>query len=78
MKLLRSVKIVLFLTMLTGFSSCEIYYTDDFFRNDDEKLCNGFWERTYFINNELCTHRLKFREDLTGTEIFEYWREKNR
>ncbi|KAA6351377.1 hypothetical protein EZS27_001340 [termite gut metagenome] len=72
MKLLRSVKIILFFAILTGFSSCENYYTDDFFRNSDEKLCNRLWERTYLINNELCTHQLVFRETLTGTETFEY------
>jgi hypothetical protein len=78
MKLLRSVKIVLFLTALIGFGSCENYYTDDFFRNSNEKLCDRLWERTYFINNnELCTHQLVFKEELIrgnliGTETFEY------
>ncbi|KAA6341213.1 hypothetical protein EZS27_010958 [termite gut metagenome] len=77
MTLLRSVKVLLFLVMLTGFSSCENYYTDDFFRNSDEKLCNRLWERTYLINNELCTHQLVFREALTGAETFEYRRKEN-
>jgi hypothetical protein len=77
MKILRSVKIILFLAMLTGLGSCENYYTDEFFRNSDEKLCNRLWERTYFINeHELCTHRLEFRRNLTGSETFEYSNKK--
>jgi hypothetical protein len=76
MKFLRNVKIILFLAMLTGLGSCENYYTDDFFYNSDEKLCNRLWERTYFMDDELYTHRLEFRRTstgiLTGTETFEY------
>jgi hypothetical protein len=75
---LRNVKIMLFLAILAGFSSCENYYTDDFFRNSNEKLCNRLWERTYLINDELCTHQLIFREETQASaETFEYRREKN-
>jgi hypothetical protein len=76
MKFLRSVKIILFLAMLTGFCSCENYYTDEFFRNSDEKLCDRLWERSYITtDDELCTHRLEFRRTTpfpTGAETFEY------
>ncbi|KAA6344540.1 hypothetical protein EZS27_007855 [termite gut metagenome] len=78
MKFLKNVKIILFLSILIGFSSCENYYTDDFFRNSDEKLCNRLWERTYLINDKLCTHQLIFREaPLISSETFEYREKKN-
>ncbi|KAA6330375.1 hypothetical protein EZS27_020902 [termite gut metagenome] len=60
MRLLDGIKIALFLTALVGFNSCEMHYTDDYFRNSDAKLCDKLWERQYIVNDELCTHQLTF------------------
>jgi hypothetical protein len=76
MKLLN--KAVLLGMVVMGISSCEINHMDDSFRNSDEKLCSGFWERSYTIDgNELCTQQIEFRTvstGRTGTEVFEYRR----
>ncbi|KAA6345101.1 hypothetical protein EZS27_007293 [termite gut metagenome] len=77
MKILNGVKIALLLIVLTEFNSCEAYYTDDYFRNSDAKLCGKLWERQYIVNDELCTHQLTFRitsKGGKGTEIFIYQR----
>jgi hypothetical protein len=71
-------KAVLLVVIAMGASSCEINRVDDSFRNDDEKLCNGFWERNYNLSDdELCTQQLEFRAvsaGRTGSEVFEYRR----
>ncbi|KAA6323322.1 hypothetical protein EZS27_027229 [termite gut metagenome] len=76
MKLLN--KVVLLGAIVMGVSSCEINNIDDSFRNNDERLCNGFWERNYIIDDdEFCTQQLEFRAvstRRTGTEVFEYRR----
>jgi hypothetical protein len=73
--MLDGTKIALFLTVWIGFNSCEMHYTDDYFRNSDAKLCDKLWERQYIVNDELCTHQLTFEiisGRRKGTETFIY------
>jgi hypothetical protein len=78
MKILNCIRIALFLlVLLPGLNSCESYYTDDFLRNNDEKLCNELWERKYMVDQELCTQQLEFlitAKGGKGTEIYSYQR----
>ncbi|KAA6339324.1 hypothetical protein EZS27_012731 [termite gut metagenome] len=79
MRMLDGIKVALLLTVWIGFNSCEMHYTDDYFRNSDAKLCNKLWERQYIIDNELCTHQLTFRitsKGGKGTEVFIYQRDR--
>jgi hypothetical protein len=77
MRVLNGIKVALFLTALVGFNSCEMHYTDDYFRNSDAKLCNKLWERQYIVNDELYTHQLTFEiisGRRQGIETFIYQR----
>lgn len=83
MKTLNCVKTLLLLVALIGFSSCgDTYYTDDYIRNSDEKLCSKDWVEEYDTNNnELCRHSLIFGMNgtkKTGKEMFEYFPKDNR
>ena len=74
MKTLNAGKILLLLMVVIGLSSCgDEYYTDDYLRNSDEKLCNRVWVEEYETNdNELCEHYLEFSRDGSGKETFKY------
>lgn len=60
--------------VVIGLSSCgDEYYTDDYLRNSDEKLCNRVWVEEYETNdNELCEHYLEFSRNGSGKETFKY------
>ena len=70
--------------MLTfSFASCgDEYYTDDYLRNSDDKLCGKTWVDEYTTEeNELCKHQLKcakdqlkFAKDYSGREVFQFYR----
>lgn len=66
--------VLLLMTMLTlGACGDDVYYTDDFLRNSDEKLCGKLWVDAYRINDmDSCTHILYFRNDYKGTETHKY------
>ena len=74
MKTLNVGKILLLLMVVIGLSSCgDEYYTDDYLRNSDEKLCNRVWVEEYETNdNELCEHYLEFSRNGSGKETFKY------
>ena len=74
MKTLNVGKILLLLMVVIGLSSCgDEYYTDDYLRNSDEKLCNRVWVEEYETNdNELCEHYLEFARNGSGKETFKY------
>ncbi|MDE6172599.1 hypothetical protein [uncultured Bacteroides sp.] len=74
MKTLNAGKILLLLMVVIGLSSCgDEYYTDDYLRNSDEKLCNRVWVEEYETNdNELCEHYLEFSRNGSGKETFKY------
>lgn len=62
MKTLNVGKILFLLMIVVGLSSCgDEYYTDDYLRNSDEKLCSKIWVEEYETdNNEVCEHYLEF------------------
>lgn len=74
MKTLNVGKILLLLMVVIGLSSCgDEYYTDDYLRNSDERLCNRVWVEEYETNdNELCEHYLEFSRNGSGKETFKY------
>lgn len=77
MKRLNYVQFVLFLIITLGLSACgdDVYYTDDYLRNSDEKLCGKTWSENYATTDALkCVHQLKFTQDRSGQEIFNYYR----
>ena len=54
MKRLNCTRLALLLLILVlGLGACgdDIYYTDDFLRNSDEKLCNKIWTEKYETDN---------------------------
>lgn len=77
MKTLNGIKIWLLCVLAIGLASCgDEYYTDDYLRNSDEKLCGKTWVEEY--NTEeygLCSHQLKFARDYSGQETFYYYRD---
>ena len=76
MKTASYVKILLLCILAIGFVSCEDeYYTDDYLRNSDDKLCGKTWVDEYAIEgNEFCIHQLKFAKDYSGREVFQFYR----
>lgn len=74
MKSLNVGKILLLLITVIGLSSCgDEYYTDDFLRNSDEKLCSKRWVEEYeTVDNEMCHHYLEFSMNGRGKETFFY------
>lgn len=81
MKTLNVGKILFLLMIVMGVSSCgDEYYTDDYLRNSDEKLCAKKWVEEYTTENKdgvevSCSHQLKFaKADYSGQEIWEYYR----
>ena len=79
MKRLNCTRLALLLLILVlGLGACgdDIYYTDDYLRNSDEKLCNKIWTEKYETDNdtEYCVHQLEFTPDRSGQERFEYYR----
>lgn len=74
MKTLNVGKILFLLMIVMGLSSCgDEYYTDDFLRNSDEKLCSKVWVEEYETdNNEVCEHYLEFSRNGSGKETFKY------
>lgn len=76
MKALNVGKILfLFMTTLL-FTSCgDEYYTDDYLRNSDEKLCSKTWVEEYeTTNRDLCKHYLTFSRSHSGKETIKYFR----
>lgn len=76
MKTLNYVKTLLLCVLAITVSSCgDEYYTDDYLRNSDEKLCGKTWVEEYTTEeNDFCRHQLKFARDYSGREIFQYYR----
>ncbi len=76
MKTFNYVKILLFCVLTLGLASCgDEYYTDDYLRNSDDKLCGKTWVEEYQTEDgELCKHQMKFAKDYSGREIFQYYR----
>ncbi|MDE5761876.1 MAG: hypothetical protein K2I11_13290, partial [Bacteroides sp.] len=76
MKTLNYVKMLLLCVLTMTISSCgDEYYTDDYLRNSDEKLCGKTWVEEYTTEeNDFCKHLLKFAQDDRGREIFQYYR----
>lgn len=76
MKTLNYVKILLLCVFTLSLASCgDEYYTDDYLRNSDDKLCGKTWvEEFYTENDEFCKHQLKFAIDHSGREMFQYYR----
>lgn len=74
MKTLNVGKILFLLMIVVGLSSCgDEYYTDDYLRNSDEKLCSKVWVEEYETdNNEVCEHYLEFSRNGSGKETFKY------
>lgn len=72
MKRLNYARFVLLFIMTLGLGACgdDVYYTDDYLRNSDEKLCGKSWVETYITKDgvDLCTHILYFRLDHKGKE----------
>ena len=53
MKTLNVGKILFLLMIVMGLSSCgDEYYTDDYLRNSDEKLCAKKWVEEYTTENK--------------------------
>lgn len=67
-------KILLLLIAVIGLSSCgDEYYTDDYLRNSDAKLCSKKWVEEYVTNEgEICQHYLEFSMNGSGKETFFY------
>lgn len=84
MKKLNCLNLFLLLSTVLFLTSCgDDYYTDDFLRNSDEKLCGYTWiEEEIYMNEsgnpELCVHMLYFNRGASGMgsgkETFEYYR----
>ena len=74
MKTLNVGKILFLLMISVALSSCgDEYYTDDYLRNSDEKLCSKVWVEEYeTTNNEFCKHYLEFSYNGSGRETFVY------
>lgn len=77
MKTLNYAKILLILTLLAGFTSCDKYYDDEYLQNSDKKLCGYTWMVEYDELDELITHSLKFDKDHSGKEVIEVLRRDN-
>ena len=77
MKRLNYTRFALLLILVLGLGACgdDIYYTDDYLRNSDEKLCGKTWTENSKMDNDMkCVHQLKFTQDRSGQEIFQYYR----
>lgn len=77
MKRLNYARFVLLLILTLGLGACgdDVYYTDDYLRNSDEKLCGKTWSESYDTDDDMrCVHQLKFTPDRSGQEIFNYYR----
>lgn len=77
MKRLNYARFVLLLILVLGLGACgdDVYYTDDYLRNSDEKLCGKTWSQSYETDNNMnCVHQLKFSQNRSGQEIFQYYR----
>ena len=77
MKRLNCTRFALLLILVLGLGACgdDVYYTDDYLRNSDEKLCGKTWtENVEADDNMDCVHQLKFSQNRSGQEIFEYYR----
>lgn len=74
MKTLNVGKILLLLITVIGLSACgDEYYTDDYLRNSDAKLCSKKWVEEYETDNaEICQHYLEFSAHGGGKETFVY------
>ena len=77
MKRLNYTRFALLLILVLGLGACgdDVYYTDDYLRNSDEKLCGKTWSENYETDDDMnCVHQLKFTQDRSGQEIFHYYR----
>lgn len=66
MKPLNYLKIAFVLVAAMTLAACgDDYYTDDYLKNSDEKLCRKYWVDQYVTaDDKLCTHTIYF--DLSG------------
>ncbi|WP_455586315.1 hypothetical protein [Bacteroides sp.] len=79
MKRLNYARFVLLLILTLGLGACgdDVYYTDDYLRNSDEKLCGKTWSESYDTDDgRICVHQLIFsmERNRSGKEIFQYYR----
>ena len=60
MKRLNYTRFALLLILVLGLGACgdDIYYTDDYLRNSDEKLCGKTWTENSKMDNDMkCVHQ---------------------
>lgn len=73
---INNASLILFLLLTLGLGACggDEYYTDDYLRNSDDKLCGRDWVETYEVNDgaDLCTHILFFNANHRGKETHKY------
>lgn len=80
MKTLNVGKLLFMLMIVVGMSACgDEYYTDDYLKNSDEKLCGKEWVEEYTLDDgRLCKYQLKFaiiKKERTGQETWVYYRQ---
>ena len=54
MRKLNYARFILLLVLTLGLNACggdDVYYTDDYLRNSDEKLCGKTWSENYTEDN---------------------------
>lgn len=73
-------QILFSLILILGTSACgDDYYTDDYLRNNDEKLCGKNWQETYETvldgTETKCIHSIIFSQQRTGKESYIYYKE---
>ena len=80
MRKLNYARFILLLVLTLGLNACggdDVYYTDDYLRNSDEKLCGKTWSENYTEDNMKCVHQLKFtkrsEERRVGKECRSRW-----
>lgn len=81
MKRLNCTRFALLLILVLGLGACgdDVYYTDDYLRNSDEKLCGKTWTENLEADDNMdCVHQLKFSQNRSGQEIFEIIVRENR
>lgn len=75
MKTLNYVNLMLLFVLSLSFASCgdDNYYTDDFLRNSDEKLCSKKWMNDYEQDEKRYRRILVFERDYKGREYLRTW-----
>ena len=76
MRTLNYAKICLLAVLAFSLAACgDKYYSDEYLRNSNEKLCSKTWVEEYTtVDNDLCKHQLRFSRDLSGRETYQFYR----